>query len=72
MLLDRYQLVDMARKVVGVGSVGTRSWMLLLLEDGLNPLFLQAKEAGPSVLEAVRRRQRVRATAGSASWSVSG
>jgi uncharacterized protein (DUF2252 family) len=51
-LLDRYQLVDMARKVVGVGSVGTRSWMLLLLEDGHHPLFLQAKEAGPSVLEA--------------------
>jgi hypothetical protein len=51
-LLDRYQLVDMARKVVGVGSVGTRSWMLLLLEDGASPLFLQAKEAGPSVLEA--------------------
>jgi uncharacterized protein (DUF2252 family) len=51
-LLDRYRLVDMARKVVGVGSVGTRSWMLLLLEDGVNPLFLQAKEAGPSVLEA--------------------
>jgi hypothetical protein len=51
-LLDRYRLVDMARKVVGVGSVGTRSWMLLLLEDGRNPLFLQAKEAGPSVLEA--------------------
>ena len=51
-LLDRYQVVDMARKVVGVGSVGTRSWMLLLLEDGRYPLFLQAKEAGPSVLEA--------------------
>ena len=34
-----------------MGSVGTRSWMLLLLEDGLSPLFLQAKEAGPSVLE---------------------
>jgi uncharacterized protein (DUF2252 family) len=51
-LLDRYRLVDMARKVVGVGSVGTRSWMLLLLEDGDHPLFLQAKEAGPSVLEA--------------------
>ena len=41
----------MARKVVGVGSVGTRSWMLLLLEDGQHPLFLQAKEAGRSVLE---------------------
>jgi len=51
-LLDRYRLVDMARKVVGVGSVGTRSWMLLFLEDGEHPLFLQAKEAGPSVLEA--------------------
>jgi uncharacterized protein (DUF2252 family) len=51
-LLDRYRLVDMARKVVGVGSVGTRSWMLLLLEDGEHPLFLQAKEAGASVLEA--------------------
>jgi uncharacterized protein (DUF2252 family) len=52
LLLDRYRLVDMARKVVGVGSVGTRSWMLLLLEDGRNPLFLQAKQAEPSVLEA--------------------
>jgi uncharacterized protein (DUF2252 family) len=50
-LLERYRLVDMARKVVGVGSVGTRSWMLLLLEDDAAPLFLQAKEAGPSVLE---------------------
>jgi uncharacterized protein (DUF2252 family) len=50
-LLDRYRLVDMARKVVGVGSVGTRSWMMLLLEDGEHPLFLQAKEAGRSVLE---------------------
>jgi uncharacterized protein (DUF2252 family) len=50
-LLDRYQLVDMARKVVGVGSVGTRSWMLLLIDDDLHPLFLQAKEAGPSALE---------------------
>ncbi|HEV7213184.1 MAG TPA: DUF2252 domain-containing protein [Blastococcus sp.] len=51
-LLDRYRLVDIARKVVGVGSVGTRSWMMLFLEDGSDPLFLQAKEAGPSVLEA--------------------
>jgi uncharacterized protein (DUF2252 family) len=52
LLLDRYNLVDIARKVVGVGSVGTRAWMLLLLEHGGAPLFLQAKEAGPSVLEA--------------------
>jgi uncharacterized protein (DUF2252 family) len=51
LLLDRYRLVDMARKVVGVGSVGTRSWMLLLVDDDRHPLFLQAKEAGPSALE---------------------
>jgi uncharacterized protein (DUF2252 family) len=51
-LLDRYHLVDFARKVVGVASVGTRSWMALLLgDDDQDPLFLQAKEAGPSVLE---------------------
>ena len=60
-LLDQYRLVDFARKVVGVGVVGTRSWMALLLGDNeRDPLFLQAKEAGPSVLEAVRRAQRVR------------
>src|SRR3954453_18613660 len=51
LLLDRYELVSMARKVVGVGSVGTRSWMMLMVDDGLHPLFLQAKEAGRSVLE---------------------
>jgi uncharacterized protein (DUF2252 family) len=51
-LLDRYRFVDLAHKVVGVGSVGTRCWMLLLLgKDDRDPLFLQAKEAGPSVLE---------------------
>ncbi|HVV14544.1 DUF2252 domain-containing protein [Amycolatopsis sp.] len=51
-LLDRYALADIARMVVGVGSVGTRCWMLLLLgNDEHDPLFLQAKEAGPSVLE---------------------
>ena len=51
-LLDRYELVDLARKVVGVGSVGTRAFMLLLLgDDERDPLFLQAKEAGASVLE---------------------
>jgi uncharacterized protein (DUF2252 family) len=50
-LLDRYDMADIARKVVGVGSVGTRCWLLLLLgkEDG-DPLFLQVKEAQPSVL----------------------
>jgi uncharacterized protein (DUF2252 family) len=52
-LLGRYRLADVARKVVGVGSVGTRCWMLLLLgDDERDPLFLQAKEAGPSVLES--------------------
>jgi uncharacterized protein (DUF2252 family) len=51
-LLDQYRLVDFARKVVGVGSVGTRSWMALLLGDhDRDPLFLQAKEAGTSALE---------------------
>jgi uncharacterized protein (DUF2252 family) len=52
-LLARYALFDMAFKVVGVGSVGTRCYMLLLLGDGTDdPLLLQAKEAQASVLEA--------------------
>jgi len=51
-LLDRYEFVDLARKVVGVGSVGTRAWVMLLIgRDTGDPLFLQAKEARPSVLE---------------------
>jgi uncharacterized protein (DUF2252 family) len=51
-LLAQFRLVHMARKVVGVGSVGTRSWVLLLLgRDDNDPLFLQAKEAEASVLE---------------------
>jgi len=51
-LLDRYRLVDVARKVVGVGSVGTRAWIVLMLgRDSDDPLFLQVKEADPSVLE---------------------
>ncbi|MGW6577937.1 DUF2252 domain-containing protein [Streptomyces globisporus] len=50
-LLEDFALVDVARKVVGVGSVGTRCWIVLLLgRDGGDPLLLQAKEAGPSVL----------------------
>jgi uncharacterized protein (DUF2252 family) len=51
-LLERYRYVHAARKVVGVGSVGTRAWILLLLgrDDG-DPLFLQFKEAQESVLE---------------------
>ncbi len=50
-LLDQFTLVQVARKVVGVGSVGTRAWILLMdAADGDEPLFLQAKEAQPSVL----------------------
>ncbi|MGY1785140.1 DUF2252 domain-containing protein [Geodermatophilus sp. SYSU D00698] len=49
-LLERYAFVDMARKVVGVGSVGTRCWVVLLVgRDDDDPLLLQVKEAGPSV-----------------------
>jgi uncharacterized protein (DUF2252 family) len=51
-LVERYRYADAARKVVGVGSVGTRAWVVLLLgRDSDDPLFLQAKEAGRSVLE---------------------
>jgi uncharacterized protein (DUF2252 family) len=50
-LLDRFHFADMAHKVVGVGSVGTRAWILLLLgRDDADPLFLQCKEAQASVL----------------------
>ncbi|MFD9390145.1 DUF2252 domain-containing protein [Streptomyces sp. NPDC060000] len=50
-LLEQYRVADMARKVVGVGSVGTRCWIVLLLgKDDEDPLFLQAKEADESVL----------------------
>jgi uncharacterized protein (DUF2252 family) len=49
-LLERYSFVDMARKVVGVGSVGTRCWVVLLTgRDEDDPLLLQIKEASPSV-----------------------
>jgi uncharacterized protein (DUF2252 family) len=51
-LLERFQVVDMARKVVGVGSVGTRAFIVLLQgRDQHDPLFLQVKEATASVLE---------------------
>jgi uncharacterized protein (DUF2252 family) len=51
-LLDGYRFVDAAHKVVGVGSVGTRAWIVLMLgRDSGDPLFLQAKEAQRSVLE---------------------
>jgi len=51
-LLERYRFVDMARKVVGVGSVGTRCWVVLLTgRDDDDPLFLQIKEAQASVYD---------------------
>ncbi|MGW1805219.1 DUF2252 domain-containing protein [Streptomyces sp. NPDC002078] len=58
-LLRHYRLVDMARKVVGVGGVGTRCWILLLLgRDDDDPLLLQAKEAQESVLAAYTGGER--------------
>ena len=51
-LLERFEIIDMARKVVGVGSVGTRAFIVLLQgRDERDPLFLQVKEATASVLE---------------------
>ena len=50
-LLGQFAMMQVARKVVGVGSVGTRAWIVLMeAGDGIEPLFLQAKEAQPSVL----------------------
>ncbi len=52
-------MADIARKVVGVGSVGTRCWIMLMLgRDSADPLFLQMKEAGPSVLSDFAGRSR--------------
>jgi uncharacterized protein (DUF2252 family) len=60
-LLEQYRYVDLARKVVGVGSVGTRCFIVLLLgvDDG-DPLILQVKEAGPSVVERFAGRSAYR------------
>jgi uncharacterized protein (DUF2252 family) len=58
-LLGGYRPVDVAHKVVGVGSVGTRAWIVLLLgRDVADPLFLQLKEAERSVLEPFAGRSR--------------
>ena len=58
-LLERFEIVDVARKVVGVGSVGTRCVIVLLLgRDANDPLFLQVKESGPSVLEPYLGKSR--------------
>ena len=60
-LLERFQFVDAARKVVGVGSVGTRAFIVLLQgRDAQDPLFLQIKEATSSVLEAYLPKSRYR------------
>ena len=60
-LLERFQIVDVARKVVGVGSVGTRDFIVLLQgRDARDPLFLQIKEATASVLEAHLRKSGYR------------
>ena len=59
--LEEFRFVHAARKVVGVGSVGTRCYILLLVgRDHRDPLFLQVKEAGPSVLEEHLRGPRYR------------
>jgi uncharacterized protein (DUF2252 family) len=86
-LFDRYQLTDVAMKVVGVGSVGTRCAIALFAADDHDPLLLQIKEAVPSVLEAyqppslyanhgerVVRGQRLMQTASDAflGWASSG
>jgi uncharacterized protein (DUF2252 family) len=60
-LLERFQVVDVARKVVGVGSVGTRAFIVLLQgRDAQDPLFLQIKEATTSVLEPYVAKSRYR------------
>jgi len=60
-LIDGYEPVHFARKVVGVGSVGTRAWIVLLLgRDTRDPLFLQIKEAEASVLEPFAGRSEYR------------
>jgi len=58
MILDRYHMVDFARKVVGVGSVGTRCGVILLMAEDNDALFLQFKEARPSVLEPYAGKSR--------------
>jgi uncharacterized protein (DUF2252 family) len=58
-LMDDYHYVHLARKVVGVGSVGTRAWVVLLTgRDDSDPLFLQVKEAQQSVIEPYTGRSR--------------
>jgi uncharacterized protein (DUF2252 family) len=59
--LEGFRIVDLARRVGGVGSVGTRAWIFLMLgRDSQDPLFLQFKEAQPSVLERFLHKSRYR------------
>jgi len=59
-ILDRYHIIDVARKVVGVGSVGTRCDVALLMAGEHDPILLQFKEALPSVLEPYAGKSRYR------------
>ena len=71
-LVERYRFVDFALKVVGVGSVGTRCFVVLLEgRDEGDPLILQAKEATASVLEPYVDIEPPRTTTASGSWSAS-
>ena len=72
-LLDSFRFVDMARKVVGVGSVGTRAWVLLLRRTRQRGPVAPAGEGGAAVgARAVRRARQRHATAGSGWWRGSG
>jgi len=68
-LLERFELVDLATKVVGVGSVGTRCFVALFMSDIGDPLFLQVKEAGPSVVAASVPRRPARTAAARPSYT---
>ena len=68
MLLDRYHLEDSALKVVGIGSVGTRCYIGLLVSDGNHPLMLQFKEACRSVLEPYTEQSLMTIRGSASSW----
>ena len=71
-LLEEYRYVHTAYKMVGVGSVGTRCYIMLMLgRDHSDPLFLQIKEAQASVLERFVGRSNLPATTASVWWPVS-
>ena len=72
-LLQQFEFCDMARKVVGVGSVGTRCWIILMLgRDETDPLFLQVKEAGSRRYSAGLSAPASTPTRASAWWLASG